>query len=318
MTAYVDLVAPETAVGPHSNGNGARFASALDRAQCGATIDSAASGHRLPEKHGAEDAQRRHRADVLRRLFESEILPKLAIARAPADRGKAASETPSATTGSHANELVHLVLAEDGAAGMHYVDELRGSGVTVRSLLLGLLTDSARLLGEFWLQDRCSFVDVTVSLGRLQQIVRRLAPLLQPMATHHAHARSALLLPAPGEQHTFGLVILAEFFRNEGWLVVGGPATSGEEAIATVRNSWFDIAGFSIGSELGIDRLRRTIALVRQASCNRGVAVMVGGPLAQSSPDLARRVGADFCATDAPSALCGAHALLRLQMAGVG
>jgi methanogenic corrinoid protein MtbC1 len=157
---------------------------------------------------------------------------------------------------------------------------------------------------------------VTISLGRLQQVVRTLSPSFQAAAVApSAIASTVLLLPAPGEQHTLGLLILAEFFQREGWQVTGGPSTSSQNAEALVRGAMVDIIGFSTGSSKSLVPLTACIRAVRKASRNRYLAVMVGGPLFLQRPELVVQVGADTTAADAPTAVRQARGLLAMQAA---
>ena len=61
-------------------------------------------------------------------------------------------------------------------AARTYVEALRAQGVSLESLYLDLLAGAARRLGEWWASDLCDFADVTVGVGRLQQILRELSP----------------------------------------------------------------------------------------------------------------------------------------------
>jgi methanogenic corrinoid protein MtbC1 len=178
-----------------------------------------------------------------------------------------------------------------------------------------VLTRAAQILGEMWDQDRCDFAQVTVSMGWLQQILRSLSPHFQIEAVTRAHAETVLLAPGPGEQHTFGLVMLGEFFRREGWHVAGGPATSASDAILIVRRTWVDVAGFSIGSASRLEGLAQCIRAVRRASRNPNLYVMVGGPLFLTRPGLAARTGADAVGTDAAGAVRQANGLLGMGAA---
>jgi methylmalonyl-CoA mutase cobalamin-binding subunit len=166
-----------------------------------------------------------------------------------------------------------------------------------------------------WEEDRCDFAQVTIALGRLQQVARLLSPRFQAAATAKSGANSLLLLPTPGEQHSFGLLILAEFFQRAGWRVAGGPKSTGINAAEMARQVWFDIAGFSIGSERLVEDLARTIRQVRRASRNRGLCVLVGGSLLRERPELAAAVGADAMAMDPPAALRVATDLLTMRAA---
>ena len=252
------------------------------------------------------------RSTLLEKIVASEILPRLARARSAA-----ASRTtePSATL-DDTSELVHLLISHDDGAAWTFIERLHANGATAATLYLGTITRAARVLGELWQQDRCDFTQVTICLGRLQQIVRRLSPDFQAAAVSQSvHADTVLLLPAPGEQHTIGLVILAEFFRREGWNVAGGPVSTGYDAPRLVRGAWTDVVGFSIGSMQRLDELTTCISAVRKASRNPYLAVLVGGPLLLERPDLVARVGADATAVDAPAAVRQARGLLAMQAA---
>ena len=261
---------------------------------------------------------RSRRVALLSRVVEKEILPRLALIRASPGSDTAPARM---TTESDTLELVSLLLGDqdDGAGTFIHLLELRGA--TPSSLYLGIVTDAARKLGQLWEDDRCDFARVTISLGRLQRVVRALSPRFQAAAvTPSTHPDTILLLPAPAEHHTLGLVILSEFFLREGWHVIGGPVAAGLvpggfDAAATVGGTWVDIAGFSLGSTSRVEGLTACISSVRKASKNRYLFVMVGGPLFLEHPELVARVGADSTARDAASAVRQARGLLSMRAA---
>ncbi|MGD0107095.1 MAG: cobalamin B12-binding domain-containing protein, partial [Rhodopila sp.] len=204
---------------------------------------------------------------------------------------------------------------EASGSAVAFIETLRLRGVPPASLYLGVVTQAAQRLGELWEQDRCDFAQVTISMGSLQQVVRALSPYFQLESLRRPQSESALLVPAPGEQHTFGLVMLAEFFRREGWYVAGGPVTSAKDAASIVRDTWIDVAGFSIGSAGRVEGLAQCIRAVRRASQNPDLFVMIGGPLLLTQPDIVTRVGADTTATDAAAAVRQARGLLAMRAA---
>jgi MerR family transcriptional regulator, light-induced transcriptional regulator len=119
-----------------------------------------------------------------------------------------------------------------------------------------------------------------------------------------------MLVPVPGSQHTLGLLMVAEFFRRAGWVVWGDPAATIGDLTHAVRAQWFDMAGFSMGTETQCDVLKKTIASVRKASLNPSMTIMVGGPVFIEKPELVERVGADATAADAAQAVEHAASLL--------
>lgn len=110
-----------------------------------------------------------------------------------------------------------------------------------------------------------------------------------------SEGKCVLLAPCPNEQHTFGRVMVSEFFRLAGW---GGA----EDAATVAGSTWFDVVGFSLGAQGHIKALTREIAAVRRAACNRRIAVISGGLIFAERPDLVQQVRADAVATDGQAA----------------
>ena len=257
------------------------------------------------------DSPRLDRKAMLTSIVEAEILPRLARIRVRP--GIHPVTTALLTTAEDSAELVRLLLEQHMADAIAFVDRLRLRGATPASLYLGIVTDAARILGELWEEDRCDFTQVTIGLGHLQQVMHTLSPHFQVDNVRRPQTETVLLAPAPGEQHTFGLVMLAEFFRREGWNVAGGPATSSDDVAGIVRGAWIDVVGFSIGSLARLEALAQCIRAARRESKNSNIFVMVGGPLFLAKPDLVTQVGADTTAPDAPSAVRQANGLLAIR-----
>lgn len=258
---------------------------------------------------------RENRAAMLAKVVQSEILPRLAAAHPVS---ALASGTPGAervTTEGDTRTLVTLLLANPADDAITFIENLHRAGATPVSLLLGIITHAAQMLGTLWEEDLYGFADVTIAVCHLQQVVRALSPSFQAAALVRPHADTALLVPAPGEQHTLGLVVLSEFFRRDGWYVTGGPNTTADEAIAAARSTWVDVVAFSIGSFHLIDSLTACVAAMRRVSRNRGISIMVGGPMLLTHPDLVQRTGADAAAVDALGAVREARALLQFRAA---
>jgi len=258
-----------------------------------------------------ETTPKARRIALLNSVVLTEILPRLALSR----RAAASDTGPSTSIYVDTGEFVRLLLGEDPGQAFAFIDGLVASGATAEELYTGILPDAARWLGLMWEEDRCDFTQVTIALGRLQQAARTLSPRFQETAVNRTGPYTLLLLPVVGDQHTFGLLILAEFFQRAGWRVTGGPKTSGIDPANLVRDTWFDVAGFSIGSERLLDGLTMTIRQIRRTSRNRGIRVMAGGPLFQQRPELAGRAGADAVATDATGAVRLATDLLTMRAA---
>jgi methylmalonyl-CoA mutase cobalamin-binding domain/chain len=111
-----------------------------------------------------------------------------------------------------------------------------------------------------------------------------------------------LLAQHPQDQHSFGLSMVAEFFRRDGWEVLGGVGGAVNDPSRQVARDWFDVVGFSIGSEGHVAWAKERIADVRATSRNKRVVVLVGGPLLALHPEWTAHVGADDAVGDGSQA----------------
>lgn len=255
----------------------------------------------------------RERMARIVRTIEFDIIPRLLQAHG----GPAAAVAAPAVlqpTSENVLSFVQLVLATDDSGWQAMADGLVDKGMAVEDIYLGLLAPAAQELGRMWEEDLCSFTDVTVAVGRLQRVLRTLSPAFGHEVDHPQDGRRVLLVPAPGEQHTFGLSIVAEFFRRAGWEVVGDSEVRAADPAALVRSEWFDLIGISVGSDARLDWLASGIAAVRNASCNRAIGVLVGGPSFTADPARAREVGADATASDGRQAPVMAEHLLKERL----
>jgi hypothetical protein len=122
----------------------------------------------------------RHRADMeyarsLTRLIESEIIPRLLVAHSNGAHGVPTDPRGGAVLPDDVATFAPLTLQVEADELLEHVDRLIARGVSHETLLVDLLAPAARLLGELWEDDRCDFVDVTMGLWRLQQVVHEIS-----------------------------------------------------------------------------------------------------------------------------------------------
>ena len=106
--------------------------------------------------------------------------------------------------------------------------------------------------------------------------------------------------------------MVASFFQRAGWGGWSGVPGSTSDLVRMVRDGHFAIVGFSASCHRRMDALSGAIRAVRRASMNRGIRIMVGGPLFALQPGLVALVGADATATDGRQAVLQAQNLLTL------
>ena len=265
----------------------------------------------MPALRPIDGAANEARMTQLVRTIEQEIIPRLMLAhRTVPERLLRPSVPGQPITVHEVEQFAKLALAHDEDLAFVTIQALRARGVSVERIYLELLAPTARYLGELWEEDLCSFTDVTVGLGRLQRVLRELSPALGRAVEHPAQGRRVLLLPSPSEQHTFGLVMVAEFFRRAGWDVTGGAWAADADAATLAGAEWFDVVGFSLGAEVHLQALADSIGKVRHAACNRDIAILVGGPMFGAHPEYVQRVGADGMTIDGREAPSLAESLI--------
>ena len=256
------------------------------------------------------------RLAVLSRAIEHEIIPRLMLAHPTAEDCVAMTFSSSPQVSAEdVTAFAKLVLAPDENVAHACIEAMRSSGISVETIYTDLLAPVARYLGELWEEDLCDFTEVTLGLGRLQQVLRELSPAFS-QSHHITNGRRALLLPAPGEQHTFGLVMVSEFFRRAGWDVGGGPWEAGADPVMMVQSEWFDVVGFSLGDATRLDALADCIKQIRKSALNPSISILVGGPLFLAHPEYVTFVNADAASTDGAQAPTLAARLVAAQSGG--
>lgn len=262
--------------------------------------------------------------DYMRRelshIIEGEIIPRLMMAHrseagvrsapAPATRGRGAhAEVPIGAP--VVEEFSRMVIEHDAAAALAYVDTLRAQGTALEGVFVHLLAPTAKRLGELWEEDQADFTEVTVGLCRLQHVLRELGGAFEgEVDPQMAGGKRILMAPIPGEQHTFGLMMISEFFRRGGWDVTCDPSLSTRDLNHLVRQEWFDVVALSVSCQTMLDKVTSTVRGVRRVCRNGAVGIMVGGRVFTENPQLVTVVGADDTAPDGASAVRRAEAML--------
>lgn len=226
------------------------------------------------------------------RAIRVNAIPKLFAVYADAPRIE-----PDRVAPDEIDRFVELIRQEDVERPRTFLRDVQRRGVSWRSVLLDLVTPAARRLGCGWEDDTLGFADVSTASMRLEQLV------LEGDRDGESPAgmadRTALLVTAPGDQHTLGILVVAEMLREQGWHASVLLRSDRAEIIDGVRSAHFNMIGFGLSREALAGDLADLIRDVRRSSRNRGIVVMVGGRAFDRDPVLRSRVGADLHPRDA-------------------
>lgn len=251
---------------------------------------------------------------IVSRIIELEIVPGLiARPRQPIERAKPASRTqrqPRAARGPIAlqvsaemvEDLANLAIGGDCEACQVFVDKLAASGLEHRSLFSNLLANVARLLGLRWEEDTCTFLEVTVGLAVLHQLIRNnAAPAFSLEGSGSGSMPRILLLPAPGEQHFFGLLMLADTLTASGYDVdLELDINHSDDVAGIVNDRPCEIVSLSCSNDRCLDALSESVSKLRAARCFGQRPIIIGGPAIARAPHLVSAFGADGTAEDEP------------------
>ncbi len=240
--------------------------------------------------------------DSLNTLIEGEIIPRLLMAH---DSGSVDGDLrrPGVIDNADINHFATLPLRLEAAGLLEQVDALIDRGASVESICIDLLAPAARRLGEMWDRDECDFIDVTMGLWRLQEVMREISARSPAGIFRFPEARSALFCPMPGDVHNFGALMIEEVFARAGWQSEALVKSERRELLDRIAHTPFDIIGLTLTRDCPSAALGNLIKAIRSVSANPHVAVIVGGRLVNQNPAIVEEAGADGTGRDALSAL---------------
>jgi MerR family transcriptional regulator, light-induced transcriptional regulator len=233
-------------------------------------------------------------AGALASVIALDIIPRLLMGHRVEQQSRAPKSLNGFTDRDRAIFLADALELSASQLSAKLRDKLM-RGCDLDSVLLDLMAPVARTLGEMWERDSLTFIDVTIAVQKMQQVLRDICQ----STPSDAFGPHALLLPAPGETHSFGLVIVSELFRKRGWYVAGGLPVSQREIVNMVQCQPFAVVGFSLSHADLLGNLKTAIAKVRKFSINRDVLIVVGGRVFDGKMDVAVDIGADAAFADA-------------------
>ncbi|MBA4046235.1 MAG: cobalamin B12-binding protein [Erythrobacter sp.] len=252
--------------------------------------------------------------DSVNSIIESEIIPRLLMAHSASDRpAKAKRSRP--INPDDASRFAMLPLRLEAASLLEEVDAFIADGASVETICLDLLAPAARRLGEMWENDECDFIDVTMGLWRLQEVMREIAARSPADLSGLAMPRSALFSPMPGDHHNFGTLMIEEVFSRGGWQSEALVKPERRELLDRLARQPFDLVGLTLSRDCPSSALTNLIKAVRNVSANPHIIVLVGGRMINENPDIAVEAGADGTGFDALAALELANSLVKVASA---
>jgi len=249
--------------------------------------------------------------DPVNAIIEGEIIPRLLMAH-NTGKAQASGKRARPISPDDASRFAILPLRLEAAGLLEEVDSFIAEGTSVETICLDLLAPAARILGEMWDRDECDFIDVTMGLWRLQEVMREIAARSPADLPSLNVPRSALFSPMPGDQHNFGTLMIEEVFARAGWQSEALVKPERRELLDRLAQRPFDLVGLTLGRDCPSAAVASLIKAMRSASANPGITVFVGGRMINQNPALVDEVGADGTGPDALAALEMAENLVKV------
>jgi methanogenic corrinoid protein MtbC1 len=254
-------------------------------------------------------------------LLENLVIPKLIAHQNKRDTlVRASAFSPSSTAVGRTSidhtdveEFARIAVSDEAHALMDVVDQRLANGSSVENLYIELLAPAARRLGEYWEEDREDFVGVTMGLWRIQEVLRELTTRIPPKSQPGQGRRSALFSMMPGEQHSFGTLMVAECFQRAGWDTDVLIEPSKSELTGKFADRRYDLIGLTVSQDCSTASLGSMVKAIKAVSSNPHVCVMLGGRVINEQPELVDECGADATAVDAISAVALADRLVPVK-----
>ncbi len=257
----------------------------------------------------------------LSRVIENLVIPRLVATR---DAGAPLPDVEDSALANGARcepvvtnadivQFAHLAVHNDPQAMLDFVDARLAVGCSVETLYIELLAPAARQLGKNWEDDSQDFVDVTMGLWRIQEILRELSARVPPKTYHNGAARSALFSPVPGDQHSFGPLMVGNCFERAGWAADILIEPTQHDLNVKCAEQFYHLIGLTVTADCTSGALRSLVSTIRSISRNPDICIMLGGRVINDNPDLVAEAGADGTATDAVSAVAIADQLVGIR-----
>ena len=258
----------------------------------------------------------------LSRVIENLVIPRLIANLEPVGGiGEFVASKPvleaAAKAGFDQGDIVEfsqLSLQDNPDPMLDFIDARLAMGCSVESLYVELLAPAARQLGTNWEEDSLDFVDVTMGLWRIQEILRELSARVPPKTSYIGSLPSALFAAMPGEQHSFGTLMVSDCFERAGWQVDTLIEPGQSELNVKCAEQFFDLVGLTVSNDCTSGSLRSVVSTLRSISRNPDVRIMVGGRFINEHPELVTTSGADATAVDAIAAVALAAEITKAKM----
>ncbi|MDU9006635.1 hypothetical protein [Sedimentitalea todarodis] len=212
--------------------------------------------------------------------------------------------------------LSDALMSDSEADHQRVLSSLVAYGATREELVQYYIPEASRQLGEKWVSDEASFVDVTTGAARLQALFREFDDASdngQVIDRSIPLGESVLMVIPQFEQHSIGAFVASQGLRRHGlWVRMAIGLTEPELADLISKNR-FSLVGMSLSTWKSVEKAAGLVDYLR-ANVECLPPVVAGGRIIEDKKKVEQRTGVDFAVTSIREAIerCGLRTVADL------
>lgn len=215
---------------------------------------------------------------------------------------------PPRTRDQWVGRLCQAIMAETDDEYPAVIKALMATGVEPREIYQSYVPSAARFLGELWVSDRASFVDVTIGASRLQSLFRdHEIGMIGTRADRSIPLGQSVVMVIPEyEQHALGAFVIADNLRRHGLWVHMAIGLKEAELADLIRTSRFAMIGISLSTRATVEKTTGLVDYLR-THVEYMPPIVIGGRVVDEDETAVIRTGADYAVRTAREAIerCG-------------
>ncbi len=207
---------------------------------------------------------------------------------------KSQSENPR-TREEWVVHLAEAMISESETSHHAALSALMASGVPSEEVFQKYIPAVARFLGEMWVSDKASFVDVTVGAARLQALFRNKAEPGEVgwLSRSIPLGQSVLMIVPDFEDHSLGAFVAADQFRRHGLWVHMAISLTNEEIAAMVESSGFSLLGVTAATANSVEKSRKLVEYLK-SKVEYCPPIAIGGLGVENPREVEKITGAEY------------------------
>jgi len=232
-----------------------------------------------------------------------------------------ATHTEPRTRDEWIGRLCEALMSESDNSYQSVIASLISSGVSTEEIFQSYVPAASHYLGELWVSDMASFVDVTVGASRLQGLFReRQADVMASWTDRSIPLGQSVLMVIPEyEQHALGAFVAADNLRRHGLWVHMAIGLTHKELAELAGSGRFAMIGISVATRNSVEKTTELVDYIR-SKADYVPPIIIGGRAVEADPKAVSKTGADFAVSTAREAIekCGLSSVAEaLPFSGV-